>query len=271
MSRVDRDALKQGLDNLQSQGIIQEWQARPLNMYWIRVLGDVVLRPDAKETAMWVMGAMHGSAMVSAVQKVAGLATVDRDGIARNLTNLQTLGVISSWNLGSDDDYEIRLHSGGKGVFSASVAQSWALGASVAYTVLESESLPEADRVIMEERLDTLKSFEVIEAWASANGQYSVTVRGATSANTRGGKEIDSWSEGALVATLMHRKDGDQAQEEPDHTIIAAALALLTEKGRIRAWSLDEDLDYVIQLQSGQIIVRYAKDMLAWLDGAHAS
>ena len=43
MSRVDRDALKDGLDALQEQGLIQGWQARPLGMYMIHVLGDELL------------------------------------------------------------------------------------------------------------------------------------------------------------------------------------------------------------------------------------
>ena len=59
MGKVNKEALERALNSLAADGAISGWQRRPLNMYMIALASGEVIRPDAKETAMWVQGVMY--------------------------------------------------------------------------------------------------------------------------------------------------------------------------------------------------------------------
>jgi len=57
MASVDSQSLRSGLDQLVEARIVTDWQKRPFGMYYIGLVFADGLRPDAKETAIWVIGA----------------------------------------------------------------------------------------------------------------------------------------------------------------------------------------------------------------------
>ncbi|SDU78935.1 hypothetical protein [Jiangella alkaliphila] len=92
MAKVDVETMRQMLDDLQQLGVIMSYERRLLGM-WVLVLGNgTVLRPDTKETAMWVMGAMAGVAataerMTPTVQAQSVAPTFTRAEVEAALNN----------------------------------------------------------------------------------------------------------------------------------------------------------------------------------------
>jgi hypothetical protein len=60
---VNAQNLGSGLDQLVEARIVTAWQKRPFGMYHIGLAFADDLRPDTKETAMWVMGALYATKM----------------------------------------------------------------------------------------------------------------------------------------------------------------------------------------------------------------
>jgi hypothetical protein len=125
VSRVDKQALHAALDGLQQAGVIDGWQARPLGMYAIHVLGGEGIRPDSKETAMWVTGVRYGLAYSAAE---AAFASADESPAEEEVNEAQRAWLeahlahlsgssshsISGWSRTGGSDYLIESTSGMK-------------------------------------------------------------------------------------------------------------------------------------------------------------
>lgn len=103
MAKVNKEVLAQALDDLVADAVIVGWQARPLGMYIIATIGGHDLRPDTKETAMWVQGAMYASAVKSAASLI-DLAP-DTQYVEAGLSRLQQAGLFQGWRSTEEGDY----------------------------------------------------------------------------------------------------------------------------------------------------------------------
>ncbi len=266
MGRVNRDALEQGLRTLEQDGLIASWQARPLNMYWIRTSSGEDLRPNVKETAMWVMGALHGNAAARAGTAVLREEPIDGQLIAAGLDTLQGFGVLVSWLLDEAGDYHLGFPDGGSSAIPANFVWPWVIGATSAWKLFDHGPVQSEDKQSTEGRLKTLNLFGVIESWVVENGQYAVTVTGAERPTVTGPRETLAWSDGAMIATLIQMMKGDTEDEE-DRLGIEDTLTKLTDQGRIKAWWRDDDEDYVVQLDTGESsIVMPRPWALGWME-----
>jgi hypothetical protein len=130
MASVDISSLTAGLDSLAQEGIITGWQKRPLGMYYIGLAFAEDLRPDTKETVMWVMGASYATQMErtrTAIEELVGEQEVE--GIERHLAMLTTNKAIQGWVKDEDGDYIVRLCNGEVQGMRAKGMLLWTLGA----------------------------------------------------------------------------------------------------------------------------------------------
>lgn len=154
MSKVDKNQLHTALDALTDGGAIRGWQSRPLGMYMIFTLDGEVMRPDTKETAMWVMGAMYGIAVSSAASEMQtaddaaqrveavrdstrppGLTKSQDAGTAALLDRLQDEShAILGWERDADGDFVLHLATGERRAYYARDALVLATGIELQLT-----------------------------------------------------------------------------------------------------------------------------------------
>lgn len=161
MAKVNRTALANALEKLHAEGVITGWQPRPFGMYMVGLLGGEVLRPDTKETAMWVQGAMYARA-------VSGLgdppeSASDVSNAESMLEQLRETNLIDGWRRDLDGDFELDGRDGesvpieGRNITLFVAAAAW--------TLHQSSITPADQKAALATALDVLRSAGHISAW----------------------------------------------------------------------------------------------------------
>ena len=194
MARVNKSALHQALDELAQGGVISGWQARPLGVYMIALGGGAVLRPDTKETAMWVQGAQHAAAINEVTRTIE--QSPDRVSVEALLDGFRSANIIASWQRDSDDDYEVIGRDGNRTVLYATDIGSWLGGA--AWGVRQAMATPDWQLPDLAQALDALREMGRISAWlVTDERQYRVWLPGADDpVQLADGRALSHWLQG---------------------------------------------------------------------------
>jgi len=107
MARVNISAMHEALVQLVHAGVLRTFDRRPFGMYTLELANGEILRPDTKETAMWVQGAMAGvGSLASRWQEAeAGRNTIAKYTSAEVEDALSNSKSVRSWKkIGADFD-----------------------------------------------------------------------------------------------------------------------------------------------------------------------
>jgi hypothetical protein len=243
MARVDKVALERALNDFASAGLIRSWEARPLNMYLINVIGGEVIRPDARETAMWVQGVLYAVSAEQARVAVTEERALDREGLATSLDYLKSLDFLRSWSLDADDDYELEFNDGTKQTYYARDTGPLIAGFHKGLETGGEAALegPPVDRESVQTMLDAIQNVDVIKGWrVDEDGDYYV-VPVAGDAHWVSGAEIGTWASGVADA-YMSIKLGTDAERDQ----LRAILGDLRAMGLVDGWESPEPGTYLI-------------------------
>lgn len=200
MASVDVPSLNAGLDSLVQEGIIMGWQKRPFGMYYIGLAFAEDLRPDTKETAMWVMGASYAAQMEHARMAIEELVGAEEvASIERHLAMLTTNNAIQGWVKDEDGDYIVRLCNGEVQGMRAKGMLLWTLGAlCILFPNAEQQAAAEPDRAYISEALASLTAQGRIRGWrVDEDSDYVVQLLSGEELG-RYAKDMLMWLDGAL-------------------------------------------------------------------------
>ena len=200
MASVDKGALSSALNQLQGEGLITGWQPRPLGMYLIEILGGHTLRPNAKEAAMWVQGALYTAAVKDMGQAIEQLP--DTDEVARILGVLQTDGFIQRWQIDADENYIVLGADDDERFVDAASIEPWIEGAlwGWAQHLRQTREVRET----LAARLNSLVARGRVTTWSVDDDRYRIVLSGLDQAfSVQGSSNMAAWLHGFGAVDLL--------------------------------------------------------------------
>jgi len=244
MGKVNKEALERALNSLAADGAISGWQRRPLNMYMIALASGEVIRPDAKETAMWVQGVMYAKLATAQQEAPPASRPVDRDHIATALDNLVESEILQQWGQDDDDDYVMVHRDGTARSLWADQTLSWAVGVAHGADLarLDREgSAPEADLESVAPLLDLLVHQDVLTSWSVDEDGDFLLISPASGSQWIYNNAIAAWLKGA-VHTFKETRTISEDQRE----VLRGWFHYLRQVGPLDGWEADEIGEYRI-------------------------